>query len=378
MSDAVAHSTAIALAQSLIRCASVTPADAGALDVVADALAPLGFAVTRLDFGGTPNLFARLGEAGPHLCFAGHTDVVPPGTAAWSSDPFGAEIRGGALYGRGACDMKGAIAAFIAAVGAHLADGPARGSISLLITGDEEGPATGGTVRVLDWMAEHGHIPDFCLVGEPTNPGALGEVIKIGRRGSLNAVITVHGVQGHVAYPARADNPVHRLLRALAALTATPLDEGTTWFEPSSLQVTSIDVGNPATNVIPATARARLNIRFNDAHTGAALEAWLRAVLAQHAERFDLDVTVSGEAFLTEPGQATDRLRAAVEQVTGLFPRLDTGGGTSDARFIAKYCPVAEFGLVGATMHQADESVPVADLDALARIYRAVLQAFLP
>jgi succinyl-diaminopimelate desuccinylase len=371
-------SDAVALARALIRCPSVTPADAGALDVVADALTPLGFVVTRLVFDGTPNLFARLGDAGPHLCFAGHTDVVPPGAAGWSSDPFGGELRDGALFGRGACDMKGAIAAFIAAVSAHLADGLPRGSISLLITGDEEGPATGGTVRVLEWMAANGHVPDFCLVGEPTNPAALGEVIKIGRRGSLNAAIAVHGVQGHVAYPARADNPVHRLLRALSAMTATPLDEGTTWFEPSSLQVTSLDVGNTATNLIPATARARLNIRFNDAHTGVALEAWLRTVLAQHAERFDLDVAVSGEAFLTTPGPATDRLRAAVEQVTGRFPRLDTGGGTSDARFITRYCPVAEFGLVGATMHQVNESVSIEELEALARIYRAVLQAFLP
>jgi succinyl-diaminopimelate desuccinylase len=366
------------LAQALIRCASVTPADAGALGVVADALAGLGFTVTPLAFDGTPNLFARIGTGAPHLCFAGHTDVVPPGDAAWASDPFGAAVRDGALFGRGACDMKGAIAAFIAATAAHLADGPPRGSISLLITGDEEGPATGGTVRVLDWMQAHGHIPDFCLVGEPTNPAQLGEMIKIGRRGSLNAVIAVHGIQGHVAYPARADNPVHRLVRTLAALTAAPLDAGTEWFEPSSLQVTSIDVGNPATNVIPATARARLNIRFNDRHTGAALEAWLRAVLDQHAERFDLAVTVSGEAFLTAPGPAVDRLRDAVESVTGRRPRLDTGGGTSDARFIARHCAVAEFGLAGATMHQVDEHVPVADLVALAGIYRAVMRSFLP
>jgi succinyl-diaminopimelate desuccinylase len=369
---------ALPLAQALIRCASVTPADAGALGVVAEALAGLGFTVTPLTFDGTPNLFARIGAGGPHLCFAGHTDVVPPGDAAWSSDPFGAAVRDGALFGRGACDMKGAIAAFVAATAAHLADGPPRGSISLLITGDEEGPATGGTVRVLDWMQDHGHIPDFCLVGEPTNPAQLGDVIKIGRRGSLNAVITVHGVQGHVAYPARADNPVHRLVRALTALTAAPLDAGTEWFEPSSLQLTSIDVGNPATNVIPATARARLNIRFNDRHTGAALEAWLRATLDQHAERFDLAVTVSGEAFLTAPGPAVDRLRDAVESVTGRSPRLDTGGGTSDARFIARHCPVAEFGLTGITMHQVDEHVPVADLVALTGIYRAVLRSFLP
>ena len=368
----------LALAQALIRCPSVTPADAGALDVAAAALAGLGFAVTRLAFDGTPNLFARIGAGAPHFCFAGHTDVVPPGDAAWSSDPFGAEVRDGALFGRGACDMKGAIAAFVAAAAGHLAEGPPRGSISLLVTGDEEGPATGGAVRVLEWMAEHGHVPDFCLVGEPTNPARLGDAIKIGRRGSLNAAIAIHGIQGHAAYPARADNPVHRLVRALAALTAAPLDAGTEWFEPSSLQVTSVDVGNPATNVIPATARAQLNIRFNDRHTGASLEAWLRAAMAQHAERFTLEASVSGEPFLTTPGADVARLAAAVRSVTGREPRLDTGGGTSDARFIARHCPVAEFGLAGATMHQADENVPVADLLALTEIYRAVLRAFLP
>ena len=359
------------LAQTLIRCPSVTPADGGAQDVLAAALEALGFQVWRLPFGTTPNLFARRGEGGTHFCFAGHTDVVPPGPA-WDSDPFGGEVRGGVLYGRGACDMKGAVAAFVAAVTDH----KGLGSISLLITGDEEGPATDGTVRVLEWMAEHGHIPDLCLLGEPTNPARLGEVIKIGRRGSLNAGIAVHGTQGHAAYPHRADNPVHRLLRALSALIATPLDVGSEWFEPSSLQVTSVDVGNPVTNVIPGSATARLNIRFNDRHTGAALEAWLRATLMEHAERFDLDVAVSGEAFLTAPGPLVDRLAAAVAGATGITPRLDTGGGTSDARFIARYCPVAEFGLVGATMHQADERVPVEELRHLARIYGAVLTAF--
>ena len=366
----------VALTQALIRCPSVTPADAGALDVVADAAAGLGFTIHRLAYDGTPNLFARRGEAGPHLCFAGHTDVVPPGEAAWSADPFGGERRGGAVYGRGACDMKGAVAAFLAAVSAVSADPEGAGSVSLLITGDEEGPATGGTVRVLEWMAQHGHIPDFCLVGEPTNPVRLGDVVKIGRRGSLNARIAVHGIQGHVAYPARADNPVHRLTRALADMLGETLDDGTEWFEPSSLQVTSVDVGNPATNVVPATATARLNIRFSDRHTGAALERWLRSVLARHADRADLDVSVSGEAFLTAPGPHTQRLAAAIMGVTGREPRLDTGGGTSDARFIARYCPVAEFGLVGSTMHMADENVPVADLLGLTEIYRAVLRAF--
>jgi succinyl-diaminopimelate desuccinylase len=370
--------SALELAQALIRCPSVTPADAGALDVVGEALASVGFAVTRLDYDGTPNLFARIGTDGPHFCFAGHTDVVPPGDAGWTSGPFAAEIRDGILFGRGACDMKGGIAAFMAAAVVHLADGPPRGSISLLITGDEEGPATGGTVRVLEWMAANRQIPDFCLVGEPTNPTTLGEMIKIGRRGSMNAIVTINGTQGHVAYPARADNPVHRMIRALAALTAAPLDAGTEWFEPSSLQVVSIDVGNPASNIIPAAAQAKLNIRFNDRHTGATLEAWLRAVVAQHAERFDISVSVSGEAFLTKPGPEVDHLVAAVESVTGRRPKLDTGGGTSDARFIARYCPVAEFGLAGATMHKVDEQVPVADLAGLQAIYGAILKAFLP
>ncbi len=361
----------VPLAQALIRCASVTPADAGAQDVLAAALKALGFQVWRLPFGTTPNLFARRGATGTHLCFAGHTDVVPPG-AAWSADPFGGEVRDGVLYGRGACDMKGAIAAFVAAVTDH----KGLGSISLLITGDEEGPAIDGTVRVLDWMSRHGHIPDLCLVGEPTNPGRLGEVIKIGRRGSLNAAISVHGVQGHVAYPHRADNPVHRLVRALSALIAAPLDSGSEWFEPSSLQVTSVDVGNPATNVIPASATARLNIRFNDLHTGATLSSWLRSKLALHVDRFELEVSISGESFLTAPGPLVDRLAAAVAKASGMAPRLDTGGGTSDARFIARYCPVAEFGLVGATMHQADERVPVSELRHLALIYGGVLAAF--
>jgi len=366
----------LALAQALIRCPSVTPADGGAQAVLAGALEALGFRVHHVPFGSTPNVFARWGNEPPHFCFAGHTDVVPPGSAGWSADPFAAEVRDGLLLGRGACDMKGAIAAFVTAAGDHIASaGP--GSISLLITGDEEGPARDGTVRVLDWMARHGEIPHACLVGEPTNPEYLGEVIKVGRRGSLNAHILIEGTQGHVAYAQRADNPVHRLARALAALIATPLDSGTEWFEPSTLQLTSADVGNTATNVIPARASARLNIRFNDRHTGASLEAWLRAALVQHAERVTLTVEVSGEAFRTEPGPFVDALQMAVGRVCGTVPRLDTGGGTSDARFIARYCPVAEFGLVGRTMHQTDESVPVAELRQLATVYRAVLAAVL-
>ncbi len=365
------------LAQALIRCPSVTPADAGAQAVLADALRRLGFTVTHLRYGEIENLFARIGSGGPHICFAGHTDVVPVGAANWQAPPFEGEVRNGVLYGRGACDMKGGIAAFVAAAAQHLADGPPNGSISLLITGDEEGVAKDGTVRVLEWMAANDQIPDFCVVGEPTCPVQLGDMVKIGRRGSLNARITVHGTQGHVAYPHRADNPVHRLLRAATALTAAPIDAGNAWFQPSSLQFTSIDVGNPVTNVIPASASAMLNIRFNSDHTGAALSAWLRAVLEQHAERFDLDIAISGESFLTEPGPLVNTLRQAIIASTGVEPKLDTGGGTSDARFIASYCPVAEFGLVGATMHQTDERVPVAELRDLAHIYRAMLAAFL-
>jgi succinyl-diaminopimelate desuccinylase len=346
--------------------------------VLAAALTRLGFTVTRLRFGEIENLFARIGTGGPHLCFAGHTDVVPAGADGWQAGPFEGAVRDGVLYGRGACDMKGAIAAFVAAVSRHLGSRPIpSGSISLLITGDEEGPAIDGTVRVLDWMEQRGEQPDLCIVGEPTNPARLGEIIKIGRRGSLNATVTVHGIQGHVAYPARADNPIHRLIRALGALTAAPLDAGSEWFEPSSLQLVSIDVGNPATNVIPQAATARLNIRFNDRHTGASLTAWLRAVIAQHAERFELDVSISGESFLTAPGRAVALLQGAVARATGITPKLDTGGGTSDARFIARLCPVAEFGLVGKTMHQVDENVPVAELRALTDVYQTILADFL-
>jgi succinyl-diaminopimelate desuccinylase len=364
------------LAQAMIRCNSVTPADGGSQAVLAQALQSLGFTVTHLRYGEIENLFARIGTGGRHLCFAGHTDVVPVGAANWRDDPFGGEVRDGVLYGRGACDMKGAIAAFVAGVAQHLQENPLNGSISFLITGDEEGPAIDGTVKVLEWMKAHDQIPDFCLVGEPTCPVKLGDMVKIGRRGSVNMKIEVFGTQGHVAYPHRADNPVHRLLRALHALTSAPVDAGTDWFEPSSLQVTSIDVGNIATNVIPASASAMLNIRFNEKHSGASLIAWVKATVAQHAERFEVDTSISGESFVTKPGPMVDILREAILGATGVDPKLDTGGGTSDARFIANYCPVAEFGLVGATMHQTDERVPVGELRALARIYRGVIAAF--
>jgi succinyl-diaminopimelate desuccinylase len=370
----------VGLTQALVRCASVTPADAGAIAVLETALTPLGFACTRLRFGPrdgaiVENLFARIGASSPHFCFAGHTDVVPPGSG-WSLDPFAAEIRDGVLYGRGAADMKSGVAAFVAAAAARLSAGPLRGSISLLITGDEEGLARDGTARVLEWMAANGQIPDFCLVGEPTSVEALGDTIKIGRRGSLNAAIIVRGIQGHAAYPQRADNPVHRLVRVLAELTAEPLDNGTEWFEPSSLQVTSIDVGNAATNVIPGTATAKLNVRFNDRHSAAALEAMIRAGLARHAPDHALEIDCSGEAFLTKPGPDVERLVAAIARATDRTPKLDTGGGTSDARFIARHCPVAEFGLVGTTMHKADERVEVSQITSLAEAYRQVIDAF--
>lgn len=365
------------IAQALIRCPSVTPKDAGAQDVLAEALARLGFQIVRLPFGQVANFYARIGTEGPHFCFAGHTDVVPAGQAPWTVDPFGGEVRADVLYGRGACDMKGAIAAFVAAVAQFLGSERLRGSISLLITGDEEGEAVDGTAKVLEWMRAHQERPDFCLVGEPTNPRRLGEVVKIGRRGSVNAKIRVFGRQGHTAYPHLADNPLHRLVAALAALTAVPLDAGTEWFEPSTLQLTSIDVGNPAANVIPASAEARLNIRFNPRHSGESLTAWLRAAIARFAEQAEVNVYLTGEPFLTNPGPEVERLCQAIAAETGFPPRLETGGGTSDARFIAGFCPVAEFGLVGATIHAADECVPLAELRMLARIYRRVLQAFL-
>ncbi|WP_254453626.1 succinyl-diaminopimelate desuccinylase [Siccirubricoccus sp. G192] len=367
------------LAQALIRCRSVTPADNGALAVLEAALRPLGFTCHRLRFGPegqeVENLFARRGTEGPHFCYAGHTDVVPPGTAGWVDDPFAAAVRDGVLYGRGACDMKGGIAAFVAGLGDFLAANPSHpGSISLLITGDEEGPALDGTARVLDWMAANGQIPDMALVGEPTSRAALGDIVKIGRRGSMTAWITVFGTQGHSAYPQRADNPVHRLLRVLGRLTAEPLDAGSAWFEPSTLQVTGFETGNAASNVIPAEARAMLNIRFNDHHDSTGLTERLHAALRAEEARYEMRVAVSGESFLTSPGPFVDLLKRAVERATGAAPRLDTGGGTSDARFIARFCPVAELGGLGSSLHQVNESVPVAELRDLAALYRMVLE----
>jgi succinyl-diaminopimelate desuccinylase len=374
----------LALAQALIRCPSVTPEDAGALAVLEAALEPLGFACHRLPFatGGSPkveNLYAVIGETGANFCFAGHTDVVPVGDrGGWQADPFAAEVRAGELYGRGAADMKGAVAAFAAAAARFLArrGRDFGGRISLLITGDEEGPSINGTRQVLGWLAARGERLDACIVGEPTNPERLGEMIKIGRRGSLTGRLTVHGVQGHSAYPQLADNPVHHLLKMLATILAEPLDGGSEHFQPSTLQVTSIDVGNPASNVIPARADAIFNIRFNDRHSGASLERWLKAAFDAEGARYELAIQVSGESFLTPPGPLSALVARAVKRVTGLEPQLSTTGGTSDARFIKDHCPVAEFGLAGRTMHKVDERVPVADLEALAEIYEAVLDGY--
>ncbi|UYH52183.1 succinyl-diaminopimelate desuccinylase [Candidatus Kirkpatrickella diaphorinae] len=364
------------LAQALLKCPSVTPADEGALTYLADVLAGLGFEIWHLPFGPegaqTPNLFARRGRTGPHLCFAGHTDVVPPGEG-WRHPPFAAMIEENVLYGRGASDMKGAIAAFTSAVSTILQTRELHGSISFLITGDEEGTAQHGTRDVLGWMKAEGHIPDFCLVGEPSNPEKMGEIIKIGRRGSLNATVTIRGVQGHVAYPLRADNPIHRLIALVNGLRSRTLDDGNAWFQPSSLQITNIDVGNEATNIIPGQASLRLNIRFNNHHLGADLAQWIKETTREYAPDATVDVAISGEAFLTEPNHYVESLARSIEAVTGQRPQMDTSGGTSDARFIAPYCPTAEFGLVGATMHKVDEAVHLGDLDALRDIYRTFI-----
>ncbi|MGQ9365583.1 succinyl-diaminopimelate desuccinylase [Azospirillum sp. ST 5-10] len=371
----------VALASALIRCPSVTPADAGALDVLAQALERLGFACHRLRFeepgeAAVDNLYARLGGHGPNFCFAGHTDVVPPGDpAGWSVDPFGAEIHAGNLYGRGAVDMKGAVACFVAAVARSLShSGPPAGSISLLITGDEEGMAVNGTRKVLDWLHARGERIDACLVGEPTNPRRLGDMMKIGRRGSFTGRLTVHGVQGHVAYPHLADNPLPRLVRMLDAIAREPLDAGNAHFQPSSLALTTIDVGNPANNVIPRQGKATFNIRFNDMQNPAGLEAWLRAHFDAVGGSYDLDCHCSGESFLTPPGPLTELVADAVAAVTGRRPEYSTTGGTSDARFIKDHCPVVEFGLVGQTMHKVDEHVALDDLAALTDIYGAIVR----
>ena len=371
------------LAQALVRCPSVTPEDAGALDVLTNVLTELGFVCHRLDFeeaGTEPvrNLYARWGTGSPHFCFAGHTDVVPVGEN-WTKDPFGAEVDNGLLYGRGASDMKGAIAAFVTAAADYIQTNPGQGSISLLITGDEEGPAINGTVKMVDWLKENGEVPDHCLVGEPTNPTTLGEMAKIGRRGSVNTVVTVHGTQGHAAYPHLADNPISRLVRILGALDSAVLDEGSEHFPPSTLALTTADVGNPTTNLIPAQASARFNIRFTDQHTGASLTEWIETTIREAAgddADLEIETRVSGESFLTPPGRLSDLVTAACQEVLNRTPELSTTGGTSDARFIKDICPVMEFGAVGASMHKTDEHQSVDDLRALTRIYGRVLSGY--
>jgi len=367
------------LLQALVRRPSVTPRDEGAQETLQAALSRLGFRFARHRFGDVENLYARLGDAQPNFCFAGHTDVVPSGPEdSWTHPPFGAEIHDGVMWGRGTADMKGAIAAFVAAVARYLESrGAPPGSISLLITGDEEGPAIDGTRKLLPAVVQSGETIDHALVGEPSNPDALGDMIKHGRRGSFNGTVRAVGAQGHVAYPHQAKNPVPALLDLLQRLRGRALDSGVDGFEPSNLEISTIDVGNPAHNVIPGEARAMFNVRFNIAHKGAELVEWVereaRAVEAETGVRLELDLRVSGEAFLTEPGDYTDLLQNAVRAEIGRTPELSTGGGTSDARFIKDVCPVAEFGLVNRTIHQIDERVSLDDLEALTRIYARVL-----
>ena len=381
------ETSALSLARGLIRCPSVTPVEGGALAYLADVLGNAGFEVHRPVFSeaGTPdveNLYARYGRGRPYLVFAGHTDVVPPGDPArWRHDPFGAEIDGGELYGRGAVDMKGGIACMVAAALRFVAERPdLPGSVGFLITGDEEGPAVNGTVKLLDWAYGRGERFDHCILGEPTNPERLGDMVKIGRRGSLTGRLAVHGKQGHVAYPHLADNPIRGLVRLIDALSDEPLDAGTDHFDPSNLEFTTVDVGNPASNVIPAEARGTFNVRFNDRWTPESLEVELRRRLhdaAGNRVAYTLDVEpTNAVAFMTEPDAFVGFIADAIERETGIRPKLSTTGGTSDARFIKSVCPVVEFGLVGRTMHQVDERVPVADLDRLAAIYHRVLEAY--
>ena len=375
--------TALEIARDLIRCPSVTPEEGGALSYLQTLLEGAGFTCHRLPFSGkdTPdvdNLFARIGTGAPHLCFAGHTDVVPPGDdAAWTHPPFAAEIAEGWLFGRGAADMKGNIACFVAAIVDFLSEqeGEFPGSISFLITGDEEGPAINGTKKVLEWMAANGHTPDHCLVGEPSCSRRLGDTIRTGRRGSLSGHITVTGTQGHTAYPHLANNPVPGMLDVLNAFLAEPLDDGAPHFSPSDMQISTIDTGNPATNVIPARISAGFNIRFNSNHTADSLVEILKnkaqSALEGSALSHQIDFLPASHCFITAPGPLIDHMTGAIQDETGQTPEMSTGGGTSDARFVKDYCPVIEFGLVNETIHQVDERVEVDDLETLTRIYRA-------
>ena len=366
------------LARRLIACPSVTPATGAVFDVMEEALRPLGFEVHRFTAGQAPdgpveNMFASRGSGSPHFAFAGHVDVVPPG-GGWTGDPFGAEIRGGILYGRGAVDMKGGIAAFVAAC-AEVAEH--RGTLSLIITGDEEGPATYGTPAIMDWMAERGIRPEMIVIGEPTSEARLGDVVKIGRRGSVNIWIEIPGTQGHVAYPHRADNPITKLGRVLVALDALELDEGNEWFQPSNLEVTDVETANPAGNVIPGSARARVNIRFNNNHTGDDLVELVRRTVADSAPGATVTARISGEAFLSPTGSLFEIVTESIRTETGVEPELSTAGGTSDGRFLIKLCPVVDFGLPNATMHKLDEAAAVDDIRRLSRIYARIIRSAL-
>jgi succinyl-diaminopimelate desuccinylase len=373
----------IQLTADLIKCPSVTPAEGGAITLLETVLSANGFTCTRIERGGIHNLFARwgAGKNGRTFGFNGHTDVVPVGdAAAWTVDPFGAEIRDGFMYGRGATDMKSGVAAFVAAAIDFVADTPPDGSVVITITGDEEGDALDGTTAILDWMRANGETMDHCLVGEPTSPDTMGLMMKIGRRGSLTAFFTATGVQGHSAYPHRANNPVTAMVRLMDRLASHELDQGTDHFDASTLAITTVDTGNPATNVIPAQCRATVNIRFNDLHSGDSLTQWLKSMVDQVADEtgitFDLRIKVSGESFITPPGELSDLIARAVRAELGVTPEMSTTGGTSDARFVKDLCPVTEFGLVGKTMHSVDERVEVAQITQLKSIYSRILQDY--
>lgn len=371
------------LTSDLIKCPSVTPEEGGAISLLMKLLTEHGFDCTRIERGGVSNLFARwgTGKNGRTFGFNGHTDVVPVGdVSAWSVDPFGAEVKDGFLYGRGATDMKSGVAAFVAAAIDFTTHTPPDGSVIITITGDEEGDAVDGTTAILDWMKQHGQTMDHCLVGEPTSPNHMGEMMKIGRRGSLTAFISIQGVQGHSAYPHRANNPVSAMVQLMSALEAVPLDNGTEHFDQSTLAITTIDVGNPATNVIPETCHATVNIRFNDEHSGQSLTNWLKShvdVVANNTKtHIRMNVKISGESFITPPGELSDLISKSVEAELGVKPELSTTGGTSDARFIKNVCPVTEFGLVGKTMHAVDERVEIEHIHQLKRIYSRILQQY--
>ena len=374
----------IELSQRLIRCPSVTPDEGGALDELQNVLEELGFRCQRLLFSesGTPdvdNLYARLGDRGPNFCFAGHSDVVPPGDRdEWGEDPFSGVVIDGKLFGRGSADMKSAIASFISAVQRYKSNVGEEipGSISLLITGDEEGPAINGTIKVLDWMSKNNELIDACIVGEPTNPDHLGQMIKIGRRGSFTGWLTVTGVQGHTAYPHLAENPLSKLIKMLEPLAEEQLDQGTEYFPPTTVAISSIDTGNSATNVIPQKVTASFNIRFNDSRTAEDIEEWLRGHFDSVGGSYQLETACSSNAFITEPGALSEDLISAIKDVVGSSPEMSTTGGTSDARFIRKYCPVVEFGIVGKTMHKINEHVEIKDVELLTDIYTELLDRF--